>query len=141
MEIKLDADTLRLMTLFENVTGAQVKDCLEEEDRLVFVVGEGEVGKAIGKQAANLHKLRDILKKDVEVVGWAADREKFLANVFHKYKVEGIQFEDRRDGTVKARVKVDPREKGRAIGREGRNIKLARTLAKRHYGVDDVSVD
>lgn len=140
-EIKLDADTLRLMTLFENVTGASVRDCLEEEDRLVFVVGEGEVGKAIGKQASNLHKLRDILKKDVEVIGWAADREKFLANVFHRYKVENITIQERGDGTVKARVKVDPKEKGRAIGREGRNIKLARELAKRHYNVDDVSVD
>lgn len=141
MEIKLDADTLRLMTLFENVTGAQVKDCLEEEDRLVFVVAEGEVGKAIGKQAANLHKLRDILKKEVEVIGWAGERERFLANLFHRYKVEKIEFEERRDGTVKAKVRVDPREKGRAIGREGRNIKMARTLAKRHHGVDDVSVD
>lgn len=141
MEIKLDADSLRLMTLFENVTGAQVKDCVEEEDRLTFVVGEGEVGRAIGKQGANLHKLRDILKKDIEVVGWAPDREKFLANVFHRYKVEKIQVEERHDGTVRAKVTVDPREKGRAIGREGRNIKLARTLAKRHYGVDDVSVD
>lgn len=141
MEIKLDADTLRLMTLFENVTGAQVKDCLEEEDRVTFVVVEGDVGKAIGKQASNLHKLRDILRKDVEVVGWAAEREKFLANVFHRYKVEKIEVEERRDGTVRAKITVDPREKGRAIGREGRNIKLARTLAKRHHGVDDVSVD
>jgi transcription termination/antitermination protein NusA len=141
MEIKLDADTLRLITLFENVTGARVRDCLEEEERLVFVVQEEDVGRAIGKQAANLHKLRDILKKDVEVVGWADDRQKFLQNIFRKYKVESLEFEERRDGSVQARVRVDAREKGRAIGREGRNVKLARALAKRHFNVDDVIVD
>lgn len=141
MEIKLDADTLRLITLFENVTGARVRDCVEEEDRLTFVVAEEEVGRAIGRQAANLRKLRDILKKDVEVVAWAPERDKFLGNIFHKYKVESIQVDERRDGTIKVRVKVDPREKGRAIGRSGRNIQLARTLAKRHFGVDDVVVD
>lgn len=140
-EIKLDADTLRLMTLFENVTTASVRDCVEEEDRITFVVGDGEVGKAIGKQGANLHKLRDILKKDVEVVGWSADRQKFLQNLFHRYKVEKIEVQERGDGSVRARVKVDPREKGRAIGREGRNIKLARELARRHHNVDDVSLD
>ncbi|HEV8359769.1 MAG TPA: NusA-like transcription termination signal-binding factor [Candidatus Thermoplasmatota archaeon] len=141
MEIKLDAESLRLMTLFENVTGAQVKDCLEEEDRLTFVVGEEDVGKAIGRQGANLHKLRDILKKDVEVVGWSDDRQKFVSNLFRRFKVESVQVEERRDGTVQVRVRVDAREKGRAIGREGRNIKLARTLAKRHHNVDDVVVD
>ena len=141
MEIRLDADSLRLITLFENHTGARVRDCFEEEDRLTYVVEEGDVGKAVGKQGANLKQLRDILKKDIEVVGWAPDREKFLANIFHRYSVEGITVEDRRDGSVKARVKVAPNEKGRAIGREGRNIKLARALAKRHYNVDDVVVD
>lgn len=141
MEIKLDAETLRLMTLFENVTTVQVKDCLEEEDRLVFVVAEEEVGRAIGRQAANLHKLRDILKKDVEVVGWAADRRRFISNIFHRYKVENIQVDERRDGSVQVRVRVDAREKGRAIGRNGRNIQMARTLAKRHFNVDDVVVD
>jgi N utilization substance protein A len=141
MEIKLDADTLRLITLFENVTGARVRDCLEEQDRLVFVVHEDDVGKAIGKQAANLRKLRDILNKDVEVVGWAPDRQKFIANIFRRYAVESIQLEERRDGVVQARVKVDARDKGRAIGRGGRNVQLARALAKRHFNVDDVVVD
>jgi len=141
MEIKLDADTLRLFTLFENVTRARVKDCLEEEDRLVFVVPEEDVGKAIGKQAANLRKLKDILKKDIEIVGFNDDRQKFIANIFRKYEVEAIEIDERKDGVIQARVRVAARDKGRAIGRGGRNVQLARTLAKRHHGVHDVIVE
>jgi N utilization substance protein A len=140
MEIKLDAESLRLITLFENLTRARVKDCLEEPDRLVYVVEQDDVGRAIGKQGANLRQLRDILKKDIEVVGWAPEKEKFVANIFHRYQVESIQVEERGE-TVKIRVKVDARDKGRAIGRDGRNVKMARELAKRHFGVQDIIVD
>jgi len=141
MEIRLDADTLRHITLFEQMTHVRVKDCVEEADRMVYVVEEAEVGRAIGKGAANLKRLRDILKKEVEVVGWAADRDKFLANLFHRYEVESIKVEERRDGVAVAHVKVAAKDKGRAIGRSGRNVMLARTLAQRHYNVGDVQVE
>jgi transcription termination/antitermination protein NusA len=139
VEIKLDADTLRIFAMFEGMTRASLKDVLDEEDRIVFVVEEGHLGKAIGKGAQNLKRLRENLGKEVVLIGFAADREAFVKNVFHRFTVEGVEWEDR-NGDIIAHVKIPQEEKGKAIGKGGRNIQLARTLLKRHHQVADVSL-
>ena len=140
VEIKLDADTLRIFAMFEGHTRASLKDVIDEEERIIFVVDEGQVGRAIGKGAVNLKRLRENLGKEVVLIGFAADRETFVKNVFHKFKVESIEWEDR-NGDIIAHVKVPQEDKGKAIGKGGRNIQLARTLLKRHHQVADVSVE
>lgn len=140
VEIKLDADSLRTFAMFENMTGAELKDVLEEEDRIVFVVVEGQVGRALGKGAINLKRLRESFQKEIVLLGFAADREAFLKNVFHRFKVESVEWEDR-NGDIIAHVKIPQEEKGKAIGKGGRNIQLARNLMKRHHQVADVSLE
>jgi len=56
-EIKLTSDQLRLMSLFQNVTGATARDCIEDEkqNRVIFVVNSGKMGLAIGKGGSYQH--------------------------------------------------------------------------------------
>ena len=44
--IKLTTDQMRMMSLFQNVTGATARDCVEDEkqDRVIFVVNSGKMG-------------------------------------------------------------------------------------------------
>ncbi|MFA5860867.1 MAG: NusA-like transcription termination signal-binding factor [Candidatus Thermoplasmatota archaeon] len=140
VDIKLDADTLRIFAMFEGMTRASLKDVMDEEDRIVFIVDEGHVGRAIGKGAINLKRLRESLGKEVVLIGYAGEREAFLKNVFHRFKVESVEWEDR-NGDIIAHVKIPQEEKGKAIGKAGRNIQLARTLMKRHFQVADVSLE
>ena len=140
VEIKLDAETLRVFAMFERMTGAELKDFQEEEDRVVFVVVEGQIGRAVGKGAQNLKRLRETLNKEIVLYGYAADREQFLRNVFHRFTVENVEWEDR-NGDIIAHVKLPQEEKGKAIGKGGRNIQLARALMKRHHNVADVSLE
>lgn len=140
VEIKLDADTLRIFAMFEGMTKASLKDVIDEEDRIIFVVEEGQVGRAVGKGAVNLKRLRENLQKEVVLIGYAADREQMLKNVFHRFQVEKVEWEDR-NGDIIAHVTVPSEEKGKAIGKGGRNIQLARMLMKRHHTVADVSVE
>jgi N utilization substance protein A len=140
VDIKLDAETLRVFAMFERMTGAELKDFQEEEDRVVFVVVEGQVGRAVGKGAQNLKRLRETLGKEIALYGYAADREQFLKNVFHRFTIENIEWEDR-NGDIIAHVKLPQEEKGKAIGKGGRNIQLVRALMKRHHQVADVSLE
>ena len=123
VEIKLDADTLRIFAMFEGLTRASLKDVIDEEERIIFVVDEGHLGKAIGKGAQNLKRLRENLGKEVVLIGYAADREAFVKNVFHRFKVESVEWEDR-NGDIIAHVKVPSEEKGKAIGKGGRTSGL-----------------
>lgn len=140
VEIKLDAETLRTFAMFERSTGAELKDVIEEEDRIIFVVVEGQVGRALGKGAMNLKRLRETLQKEVVLLGYASDREQFLKNVLHRHKVENVEWEDR-NGDIIAHVKIPQEEKGKAIGKGGRNIQMVRMLMKRHHQVADVSLE
>lgn len=139
VEIKLDAESLRTFALFERITGAELKDMMEEEDRVIFVVVEGQLGRALGKGAQNLKHLKESFNKEIVLVGHAADREQFVKNLFHRFTVESIEWEDR-NGDIIAHVKIPQEDRGKAIGKGGRNIQLVRSLAKRHHQIADVSL-
>ena len=61
--IKLTTDQIRLMSLFQNVTKATARDCVEDEiqDKIIFVVQEGKMGLAIGKGGSNIKISKKIL--------------------------------------------------------------------------------
>ena len=50
MSIKFSANEIRYIALFENMTGAMVKDCIidDEHGKVTFVVKNGDMGLAIG---------------------------------------------------------------------------------------------
>ena len=138
-EITFDEQTIKYVALFQDLTRTTVVDCVEAEDRLIFVVKEGEIGKAIGKKGENVTKLKRLLNKDIHVVEFSEEPEKFVANVFRNYDVKGVQIEQRGDVTH-ATVTVDASKKGRAIGKEGRNLRVSRDLIARHHAIQSVSV-
>lgn len=138
-EITFDEQTIKYVALFQDLTRTTVVDCVEAEDRLVFVVKEGDIGKAIGKKGENIAKLKRLLNKDIHVVEFSNEPEKFVANVFRNYDVKGVQIEQRGDITH-ATVTVDASKKGRAIGKEGRNLRMSRDLIARHHPIQSVSV-
>ncbi|MGL6297993.1 MAG: NusA-like transcription termination signal-binding factor, partial [Methanobacteriaceae archaeon] len=51
MSVKLSATEIRYIALFEDITGAMVKDCIIDDDngKIIFVVKNGDMGLAIGK--------------------------------------------------------------------------------------------
>lgn len=138
-EVTFDEKTIKYVALFQDLTRTTVVDCVDAEDRLIFVVKEGDIGKAIGKKGENVAKLKRLMNKDIHIVEYAEDPEKFVANVFRNYDVKGVQIEQRGDVTH-ATVTVDASKKGRAIGKEGRNLRVSRDLIARHHSIQSVSV-
>lgn len=142
-EIKLTSDQLRLMSLFQNVTGATARDCVEDEkqNRVIFVVNSGKMGLAIGKGGSHIKSLQNIVKKNVELVEFDEDPAKFLRNMLNSKLVSEVKLIERPDGSKQAIVIVDPRKKGIVVGREGRNAEKARLLAKRYFGITSVLIN
>jgi transcription termination/antitermination protein NusA len=141
--IKLTTDQMRLMSLFQNVTGATARDCVEDEkqDRVIFVVNSGKMGLAIGKGGSHIRTLQNIVKKNVELVEYSDDPAEFLKNILNAKLVSEVKLNKRADGTLQAIVLVDPRKKGIVVGREGRNAEKARLLAKRYFEITNVQIN
>ena len=141
--IKLTTDQMRLMSLFQNVTGATARDCVEDEkqNRVIFVVNTGKMGLAIGKGGSHIKTLQNMVKKNVELVEFDDDPAKFLKNMLNSKLVSEVKLNKRADGTTQAIVLVDPRKKGIVVGREGRNAEKARLLARRYFDITSVLIN
>ena len=141
--IKLTTDQMRMMSLFQNVTGATARDCVEDEkqDRVIFVVNTGKMGLAIGKGGIHIKSLQNIVKRNVELVEFDEDPVKFLSNLLNSKLISEVKINKRTDGSKQAIVMVDPRKKGIVVGREGRNAEKARLLAKRYFDITSVLIN
>src|SRR2546422_11421906 len=138
-EVTFTGDTLRYASLFQDVTRTTVVDCLDTPDRIVYVVQKGDIGRAIGKKGENVANLRRLMNRNILVVEYADEPESFIANVFGNYKVKKVEIEQRGDVTH-ATVTVDASMKGKATGRGGKTLRVARDLIARHFSIQSVSV-
>ena len=139
-EIVLTEDTLKYISLFEALTKANVIDCMETDDKLVFVVEKGQGITAVGHKGENVIRLNEMTGKNIQVVEYSDDPAQFVKNVFHIYNPQKVEIEQRNNITH-ATVTVDPKLKGRAIGKAGKNLRIARDIVNRHHEIQSISVD
>jgi len=139
-EITFTGETIQYVSLFQDLTRTTVVDCVDTSDRLIFVVKAGEIARAIGKGGEHIATLRRRMNKEIHVVEYSDDPAQFLRNVFHAYGVTKVDIATRDTGVVHATVTVDPSKKGRAIGKDGKNLRVFRDLIARHHAIQSVSV-
>jgi len=137
--IKLNMEEMRLIALFENITGATANDCVIDSDRIIFIAKAGEMGLAIGKGGKNINALRKMTGKPIEVVEFADTVEGLVKSCLAPAKVKEVRITERPDRKIVV-VEVEPKDKALAIGKNGRTIDKTRMLAKRYYQVDHVQI-
>ena len=141
-DIKLTMEEIKLIALFGDITGAEVKDCVvdPESDRIIFVVSNGHLGIAIGRRGATIKRARSIMKRDIDVVEAADTPEGFVRNALAPAQIANVKIQEQIPGRFVAIVKVNTEHRGRVIGRNGRNIERARLLVKRHHGIETIVI-
>ncbi len=140
--IKLTSNEMRFIALFESITGATAKDCIVDNDlnRIIFIVKEGDVGMAIGRKGKNIRLLERMTGKKHEVIEHSENPAQFIKNALKPARVKEIRITERPDGKTIAVVSVSPRDKGIAIGKNGRNAERIRFLARRYFEIQNVSI-
>ena len=133
--IKYDSDLIKLMTMFESMTGAKVKDCILNEN-LIFVVEEGEMGKAIGRNGSNIKRIESRFKKRIKLIEFSNDAVKFVRNMLYPVEVIDINLESE---VITIHGK-DTSSKAMIIGRDRQNINHLIEIVKRHFGIKDIKV-
>jgi len=140
--IRLTSKEMRYIALFESITSATVRDCIvdDELNRIIFVVKEGDIGVAIGKGGKNIRLLERMTGKKHEIIEHSESPAQFIKNALKPARVNEIRITERPDGKSIAVVAVNPRDKGVAIGKNGRNAERIRFLAKRYFQIQNVSI-
>lgn len=139
--VKLSQTEMQYITILQGIVNVTIKDCIidEEDNKVVFVVSGGQAGLAIGKRGMNINKLKEMIAKDVEIIEHSSDPAKFIRNCFLPIIIREVTFLDRRNGKA-ATVEVDNKDKGRAIGRSGKNINKVKNLVLRQFDIVDVMI-
>ena len=140
--IKITSREMRHIALFESITGATVKDCIVNDDlgRIIFIVKEGSIGMAIGKRGRNVHLLEKMTGKKHEIIEHSDNPAQFIKNALKPAAVREVRITERMDGKKMAVVTVNPKDKGVAIGKNGKNAERLRFLAKRYFNIQNVSI-
>jgi len=140
-EVKLTTEGIRYIALFESLTRAIARDCYvdDENDRVIFVVKKGDMGLAIGKNGNNINRVKKSIGKHVEIVEYSDEVDEFVANALQPVFVKKVQVVVKENKKL-AYVEVMSKDRGIAIGKNGRNIQRAKVLAQRHHGLEDVIV-
>jgi len=131
MRLKLDQDVLGLSSLMERMTGARVKDCFKDESTqtIYFIVAPGELGKAVGKGGANVHRLQNELGKRIKIVEYREEISQFIKNIIYPLTVAEVVEEENQILLKDSNKKT----KSLLIGREGRNLILLNRAVQRFF--------
>jgi len=140
--IRLTSKEMSYIALFENITSATARDCIvdDELNRIIYIVKEGDIGVAIGKNGKNIRLLERMTGKKHEIIEYAENPAQFIKNALKPARVNEVRITERPDGKSIAVVSVNPRDKGVAIGKNGRNAERIRFLAKRYFQIQNVSI-
>ncbi|QCC51326.1 NusA-like transcription termination signal-binding factor [Halapricum salinum] len=140
MTVTLSDEARQLIPIIEDETGATVRDCVidEEYDRLLVLVKAGQMAQAIGPGGTTVQELQDRLDREIKFVEDGPTAEDVIASALAPAAVYNVTISE--NDTTVAYVEVDQNDTGIAIGKGGKNIAAARTLAKRHFEIDDVEL-
>ena len=149
--IKIDRHSMELISLFNNISGAIIKDCLifespeNNSEIIIFLVKKEDVGKAIGKDGEHVKDLTAKLQKKIDVIPWSENLEQFIQYIFNtsrnNIKVQNIEIRENKNAKKTVIITVRPQDRGKAIGRDGSMIKKIKKLVLRHFEVDNVIID
>lgn len=133
--IRYDITIMKYISLFESMTGTKLKDCIVD-DKLIFVVQEGQIGRAIGKAGINVKRLNELLKKEIKIVEFSGNVIQFVANMIYPIRVQDIKEEN---GVISI-IGGDTKTKGMLIGRESKNLHFLTDVVKRYFKIEQIRI-
>lgn len=136
LKIKFDQKLIKFISMFESMTQAEVKDCIELENMLIFIVAENQIGKAIGKEGSNVRRLENLLKKKVRIIEYNKDIIKFVENIIYPNKAREIRQEEKRIMIVPS----DSKSRGFLIGRNATILRSNENIVKRYFEIDEIKI-
>ena len=128
-KVVYNAEVMKVMSLFEQVTAAVLKDCILLPNQVIFVVKEGMMSKAIGKKGQNVKTLQEKLNRKIKIVEFNSKVDKFVKSFLLPVKVDEVEVED---GVVKIKT-ADVATKSMLIGRNGQKLRETESYIQRLF--------
>ena len=123
--MKYDTETIKIINLFEALTGAEIKNFFIDKETYIFVIDEKKVPLVLGQNKKKIKKLSELFRKKIRIIGVSKDINKTIKNLI--YPIKPLEVEE--DGK-KVIIKVAKHDKPLVIGREKKNLKVIQEVLK-----------
>ncbi|MFH1398501.1 MAG: NusA-like transcription termination signal-binding factor [Candidatus Woesearchaeota archaeon] len=128
--IKYDMSLIKTMSLFEEVTRTQLKDCfIDRNSHLLFIVDEANMSKAIGKRGQNVKHLEKLLNRKIKIVSFTPDVLQFIQNLILPFKVRDIKAQE----NIVTITGQDTHSKALIIGKNAQNLRNFESMVQRYF--------
>jgi transcription termination/antitermination protein NusA len=131
---------MRYINLFSKISNVSTTNCFVYNGQIFFAVNPLEVSQAIGRDAVNVRKLREILRRKIKVVAMP-DREdllgieKFIKEVIEPIEVSKI---DVRNDSVS--ITAGRQSKAALIGRNRLREKELSDILKNYFHIPQLRI-
>ena len=137
-KMKLGKSEIGYINAFEDLAGVSARGCLASDEEIIFLVNGNQMGLAIGKNGQTIAKIREKMRKNVEVFEYGENAEDFVRKAFHQAKVRELAFSER-DGRKLLFASFEAEQRKKALQSLAKLRKIKEIL-KRNYGIDDLIV-
>ncbi len=135
--MKINLETIQFINFFEKLTKTRVKDCFIDENKITFIVNEGQASKAVGKQGINVKRFAEKTNRKVKVIEFNHNPETFIKSMISPIKAEKIE----RDGNIINIAVNSTKDKGLLIGRNSRNLENLKKVVKKYFEeIEDIKI-
>ncbi|MCL6091030.1 MAG: NusA-like transcription termination signal-binding factor [Candidatus Thermoplasmatota archaeon] len=138
-EVTIDNKIMGYIALFERIGRVELRECLENEDMVLFIVGERKLAELFKRNSNIISELKERVNKHILVAESSRDLVTYVKNLFFRFGVKEV-IVTWKEGQTDILVAVDQGEIGKAIGKEGRNIKLFREALSRGFNIKSLNI-
>ncbi len=132
-----DINLMKYISLFENITRAQVEDAFLIDETVYFIIKEGFIGLAVGKGGMNFRRIEGILKKSIRIIEYSLNLSKFIQNIVYPLKIANIEI----NPSNVILTAGDTKTRGMLIGRGGSSLRNTETIIKRYFPIEEIKVN
>jgi NusA-like KH domain protein len=131
----IDMKMMRYINLFSKVSRVDTTNCFVYNGQIIFAVPKSKVSMAIGKDAVNVRRMREILGKKIRVVAMPEKESReelveFIGEVINPIEFNKIEV---KEGSVT--ISAGRQSKAALIGRNRVREKELFGILKDHFGV------
>lgn len=136
----IDMQSMRQLNLFFKISHIQTQHFFTYNNTLIFGVPKSKVSQAIGKNASNVRKLNQILRKKIKVIAMPKNDdtkgiEQFVISLINPTEVNKIEIID-----DKIEISANRINKAALIGRNRGREKELKIILKNSFNINELKI-
>lgn len=124
-----DVKAIQIRAIFESITRTTLKDCFENQGKMLFILMPGQIRKALGKENKNIKRIEQKIGQKIKLIEYSPNMLQFVTNIIFPLKVNDISF-DNQIITIKGK---DIKTNGLIIGSRAQNLRNTEFIVQKYY--------